>query len=84
MKLQLERNTQGRPNAIYFRAGVRDAWIGKAGLGFGGAHYGYNAHWHDLRHPWERYLRGEFRFAMFWKQLWRGLSAFFGDEGQRV
>lgn len=38
---------------------------------------GCNAHWYDLRHPWERYSRGDYRWVFFFKQIWRGLHLCF-------
>ncbi|KKL46788.1 hypothetical protein LCGC14_2342060 [marine sediment metagenome] len=71
--MEIVRDTQGRLSSVHFGGEGRNLWIGKTGLGASGPSCGYNAHWYDLRHPWERYSIGEFRFVFFWKQLWRGL-----------
>ena len=38
---------------------------------------GFNAHWYDLRHPWQRYSRGDYRWVFFFKQVARGIRVVF-------
>lgn len=56
--------------------GNRRFWIGWSGLGFCGSDRGYNAHFYDLRHPWERYSHDDYRWVFFFKQIARGLREF--------
>lgn len=43
------------------------------GIHFNNEAGGYNAHWYDLRHPFERYSRSDLRWVTFFKQCGRGL-----------
>jgi hypothetical protein len=74
--LEVLRDHYGRFSSIRYEGPHRNAWIGTTGMGFGNGLVGYNAHWHDLRRPWQRYSGGPTRFVFFWQQLWRGLRAF--------
>lgn len=77
IKLHLYHHENGQWGGIEFVTDSRYAWIGRNGMGLGSKRYGIqNSHWYDLRHPWQRYLTGETRFAAFWSQLRRGLGSF--------
>ena len=51
--------------------------VTRKGIHFNNEEGGYNAHWYDLRHPLQRYSRGDYRFVEFFKQIGRGLRLIF-------
>ncbi len=51
--------------------------VSRSGLHFHAKRGGYNAHWYDLRHPFQRYSDGTLRCVEFVLQVGRGLRLLF-------